>query len=94
MRIASMIAGFGLLALLAVPSTQAIPLESWSLMQGSGVLPGLARHQTPWTKRAPAGPQFACVQPPNACTSNDDCTCSGCCAQLGEGGPQVCQPTC
>jgi hypothetical protein len=38
--------------------------------------------------------RLACVQPPNACTSNSDCTCSNCCAQLGEGGPQVCQPTC
>jgi hypothetical protein len=94
MRIASMIAVFGLLALLAVPSTQAIPLENSSLMQGAGVLTGLARHQTPWTQRAPAGAQFACVQPPNSCSSNSDCTCSNCCAQLGEGGPQVCQPTC
>jgi len=38
--------------------------------------------------------RFACVQPPSSCSSNSDCTCSNCCAQLGEGGPQVCQPTC
>lgn len=38
--------------------------------------------------------QFACVQPPNACSSGSDCSCSGCCAQLGDGGPSVCQPSC
>ena len=38
--------------------------------------------------------KLACVQPPIYCTQNSDCKCSGCCAQLGEGGPHVCQPTC
>lgn len=35
-----------------------------------------------------------CVQLPIRCTSNNDCTCSRCCGQLGEGGPKVCQPSC
>jgi len=35
-----------------------------------------------------------CTQLPIRCTRNSDCTCSGCCAQLGEGGPTVCQPNC
>ncbi len=34
----------------------------------------------------------ACVQPPITCTSNSDCTCSGCCGQFGNGG--ICQPSC
>ena len=38
--------------------------------------------------------RLACAQTPNACSSSRDCTCSGCCAQLGEGGPHVCQPSC
>ena len=37
---------------------------------------------------------LACTQPPSSCESNSDCTCSGCCATLGEGGPKVCQPSC
>jgi hypothetical protein len=36
--------------------------------------------------------RFACVQPPSACSSNSDCTCSNCCAQFGD--QQVCQPSC
>jgi hypothetical protein len=36
----------------------------------------------------------ACVQLPVKCNSNRDCTCSGCCGQLGEGGPRLCQPSC
>jgi hypothetical protein len=35
-----------------------------------------------------------CTQLPVNCSKNSDCTCSGCCGQLGEGGPTVCQPTC
>ena len=35
-----------------------------------------------------------CTQLPKPCSSNSDCECSGCCAQLGEGGPHVCQPSC
>lgn len=35
-----------------------------------------------------------CTQLPTRCDSNSDCKCSGCCAQLGEGGPKVCQPSC
>jgi hypothetical protein len=35
-----------------------------------------------------------CTQLPISCTQNSDCTCSGCCGQLGEGGPKLCQPTC
>ncbi len=38
--------------------------------------------------------KFVCVQLPTACSSNSDCTCSGCCGQLGEGGPKLCQPNC
>lgn len=36
----------------------------------------------------------ACTQLPVSCSSNRDCTCSGCCGQLGEGGPKLCQPSC
>ena len=35
-----------------------------------------------------------CTQLPISCSSNSDCTCSGCCGQLGEGGPKLCQPSC
>jgi len=35
---------------------------------------------------------LACVQPPSACSSNSDCSCSNCCAQFGD--QQVCQPSC
>jgi hypothetical protein len=35
-----------------------------------------------------------CAQPPHSCESNADCECSHCCAQLGEGGPHLCQPSC
>jgi hypothetical protein len=36
----------------------------------------------------------ACVQLPINCNSNSDCKCSGCCGQLGDGGPRLCQPSC
>jgi hypothetical protein len=39
-----------------------------------------------------AAKRVACVQPPSACSSNSDCTCSNCCAQFGD--QQVCQPSC
>jgi hypothetical protein len=39
-----------------------------------------------------AAKRLACVQPPSACSSNSDCTCSNCCAQFGD--QQVCQPSC
>lgn len=35
---------------------------------------------------------LACVQPPIACTQNSDCTCSGCCGDMG--GIHLCQPSC
>ena len=36
--------------------------------------------------------RFACVQPPTACSSNSDCSCSGCCASWS--GRGICQPSC
>lgn len=36
----------------------------------------------------PLSAAFACVQIPSACTSNSDCSCSGCCAG------RICQPSC
>jgi hypothetical protein len=79
MHVRTRIAFLALLILFAIPSSGATRLDKTSGFLESG-------HYG--TQR------FACVQPPNACSSNSDCTCSGCCAQLGEGGPQVCQPTC
>lgn len=35
-----------------------------------------------------------CKQLPIACSKDEDCTCSNCCGQLGEGGPTLCQPSC
>ena len=43
----------------------------------------------------PANSQQKCVQLPVACTSNSDCTCSGCCGTLSEGSSSgICQPSC
>ncbi len=35
---------------------------------------------------------LACVQPPTACSSNSDCSCSRCCASWS--GRGICQPSC
>jgi len=34
-----------------------------------------------------------CVQLPSACTSNSDCSCSGCCGAWS-GNSGICQPSC
>ena len=86
------IALLGLLALFATPSSTAIPLDrTSSLLEMGRTAPG-AHNMTQLLSGRHGTQRFACVQPPSACESNSDCTCSSCCGDLA--GVHVCQPTC
>ena len=75
-----------LMVLFAITSSEATSLDKIGLRNAP------AAHTMQMTV-PPKNQRFACVQPPSSCSSNNDCTCSGCCATLGEGGRQLCQPT-
>jgi hypothetical protein len=93
MHVRTRVAFLALLILFAIPSSGATPLDNIGFLE-IGRMASTAHNMTKLPSAREGTQRFACVQPPNACSSNSDCTCSGCCAQLGEGGPQVCQPTC